>query len=265
MASDPVALAAVVRPGLFTLNKTVTPPAHPHDLPTPGMRPGDMQTTTLHVRASELAGVKDSVSQAIGTVKTALIGIETISNTVGRMKELTTAAKSTTDTTERAKLAAEFDALRTHIASLAENASHQGVNLIGGTAGRLTVNFGDGETHTRVVAGTALDDKGLGLAQTVTGWETDEAVDQAAASLNDALAVLQSTAKTLGASAATLTVRLDFTKELINTLAEGESKLVNTDMNEEAASLLALQTRQQLSTTSLSLAQRSGSSVLSLF
>jgi len=263
MASDTVALSAVARQGVLTLNKSTALSSRTQDLPPSGMRPGDVQTTNLHVRASELAGLKDSVSQAIGTVKAALIGIDTINSTVWRMKELATEAKSTPDTTARARLAAEFDALRTRVSSLAENASHQGVALIGNAAGSLTVDLG--ETHKLVVAGTALDDKGLGLVPAVTGWETDEALDQAAASIDDALAVLQSTAQTLGRSVTTLTVRLDFMKELINTLAEGELKLVDPDMNEEAAGLLALQTRQQLSTISLSLAQRSEGSMLSLF
>jgi flagellin-like hook-associated protein FlgL len=40
---------------------------------------------------------------------------------------------------------------------------------------------------------------------------------------------------------------------------------VNADLNEESANLLTLQTRQQLSTIALSIAQRSNDSVLRLF
>ena len=47
--------------------------------------------------------------------------------------------------------------------------------------------------------------------------------------------------------------RQDFTKNLINTLQTGADNLVLADTNEEAANLLALQTRQSLSTTALSL------------
>ena len=46
---------------------------------------------------------------------------------------------------------------------------------------------------------------------------------------------------------------------------DGAGKLVNADMNEESANLLSLQTRQQLGTISLSLAQQSEQSVLGLF
>ena len=52
---------------------------------------------------------------------------------------------------------------------------------------------------------------------------------------------------------------------LINTLKGGASELVNADLNEESANLLSLQTRQQLGTISLSIAQKSEQSVLRLF
>ena len=44
---------------------------------------------------------------------------------------------------------------------------------------------------------------------------------------------------------------------LVNTLQGGASSLVNADLNEESANLLSLQTRQQLGTISLQIAQKS--------
>jgi len=51
----------------------------------------------------------------------------------------------------------------------------------------------------------------------------------------------------------------------INTLQTGSDALVLADSNEEAANLLALQARQQLSTTALSLASQADQAVLRLF
>ena len=59
--------------------------------------------------------------------------------------------------------------------------------------------------------------------------------------------------------------RTDFTKAMVNTLQTGADNLVLADTNEEGANLLALQTRQSLSTTSLSLAAQSAQNVLRLF
>jgi flagellin-like hook-associated protein FlgL len=48
-------------------------------------------------------------------------------------------------------------------------------------------------------------------------------------------------------------------------LKSGAGDLTIADMNEEGANMLALQTRQQLSSTALSLANQAEQSVLSLF
>ena len=58
--------------------------------------------------------------------------------------------------------------------------------------------------------------------------------------------------------------RQDFTKQMVNTLQVGSDNLVNADMNEEGANLLALNTQQQLSQSALSLATQSAQSVLKL-
>jgi flagellin len=59
--------------------------------------------------------------------------------------------------------------------------------------------------------------------------------------------------------------RQTFTTSLINTLQTGSDALTNADQNEEGASLLALQTRQQLGITSLSLASQAQQAILKLF
>jgi flagellin-like hook-associated protein FlgL len=59
--------------------------------------------------------------------------------------------------------------------------------------------------------------------------------------------------------------RQDFTKNMVNTLQTGAANLTLADTNEEAANLLALQTRQQLSSTALSMASQADQAVLRLF
>ena len=74
-----------------------------------------------------------------------------------------------------------------------------------------------------------------------------------ATDLTAALTTLRSEAQTLSANLSTVQIRQDFTKATINTLQNGSAALTLADSNEEGANLLALQTRQQLSTTALSL------------
>ncbi|KAF0096161.1 MAG: flagellin domain-containing protein [Puniceicoccaceae bacterium 5H] len=75
---------------------------------------------------------------------------------------------------------------------------------------------------------------------------------------------LVNNAKQLSQNVNIVSLRQDFTNDLINTLEEGADKLVLADLNEEGANLLALQTSQQLGISSLSLASQSQQSVLSL-
>ena len=51
---------------------------------------------------------------------------------------------------------------------------------------------------------------------------------------------------------------------MANVLTTGADSLVNADLNQEAASLLALQTRQQLSQQALALANQADQGVLRL-
>ena len=77
-------------------------------------------------------------------------------------------------------------------------------------------------------------------------------------------AALVNTAKSLSQNVNIVSIRQDFTTNLINTLEEGADKLTLADLNEEGANLLALQTSQQLGIQSLSLSSQSNQSVLTL-
>ena len=59
--------------------------------------------------------------------------------------------------------------------------------------------------------------------------------------------------------------RIDFNKSMMDTLNAGADSLTAADSNEDSAALLALQTRQQIAATSLSLTRGGDTSVLRLF
>jgi flagellin-like hook-associated protein FlgL len=98
-----------------------------------------------------------------------------------------------------------------------------------------------------------------------TNWVADADIDNAINELDSALSTLRSSGSTMGSNAAVLSLRLDFTANLVNSLQGGAAKLVNADLNQESASLLTLQTRQQLGTIGLSIAQQSEQAILRLF
>ena len=76
---------------------------------------------------------------------------------------------------------------------------------------------------------------------------------------------LQGSASALNNNLDIITTRLDYTKSFADVLSEGANKLIQADQNEEGANMLQLQTRQQLGTISLSLANQAQQAILRLF
>jgi flagellin-like hook-associated protein FlgL len=97
------------------------------------------------------------------------------------------------------------------------------------------------------------------------GWISDAGIDTSVAQLDAALSTLRSQAASLASNLNVVSTRQDFTDGMINTLLKGADNLTLADMNEEGANMLMLQTRQQLSTTSLKMASDAAQAVLRLF
>ena len=83
--------------------------------------------------------------------------------------------------------------------------------------------------------------------------------------LDAALVSLRSQATRFGSNLTILQTREHFTNTMVRTLESGADDLTPADTNEESANLLALQTRQALSTTARSLSSIGAQAVLRLF
>ena len=173
-----------------------------------------------------------------------------------------TTAAGTVNAT-RTSLASQYDALRTQIDQLAKDASFNGVNLLNGDG--LKVVFNETSTSSLSITGVTFSSTGLGVSASTNSLQTDKDINDAVAKLSTALTTLRSQASTFGSSLSIVQTRQDFTKSMINTLTTGADSLTLADTNEEGANLLALETRQSLSTTSLSLAAAASRNVLRLF
>jgi flagellin len=169
-----------------------------------------------------------------------------------------------TNNASRTSLQADYNALLTQITQLAGDASFNGVNLLDGDS--LTVNFNEDGSSSLTIAGVTFDASGLGLsAQSGDGFQLDANINAAITALDAATTTLRTQASAFGSKLSIVQARQDFTKNLINVLQVGADNLTLADTNEEGANLLALQTRQSLSTTSLSLAAQADQNVLRLF
>ncbi|MBV1887590.1 MAG: hypothetical protein KUG61_10950 [Parvibaculaceae bacterium] len=167
--------------------------------------------------------------------------------------------------TNHDKFETDYNELRIQIDELAGDASYKGVNVL--TGDDLTVNFNEDQTSQLVIRGADLTVGGDLSIGEVTGnaWESESSISLAVAELDAAKETLRTQASTFGGNLSVVEVRSDFTDQLIVNLETGASELTIADLNEESANLLALQTRQSLATTALSIASQAEQNVLQLF
>lgn len=146
------------------------------------------------------------------------------------------------------------------------------------TSGRISFTSETNLTISSSRAGTANEDFGNNEFESPdggqkfsvsgvsdSGFASDNDINRVVTRLNNALSSLRTQASEFGTNLSIVENRQDYTRSLVNTLQEGAGKLTLADTNEEGANLLALQTRQQLASTSLSFASQADQTVLSLF
>jgi len=94
---------------------------------------------------------------------------------------------------------------------------------------------------------------------------TDTEIDDFIQAVDAALGEMTTAASSLGSSKSRISIQKDFVSNLMGAIDRGVSTLVDADMNAESTRLQALQIQQQLGVQSLSLANSSNQSILSLF
>jgi flagellin len=171
---------------------------------------------------------------------------------------------SSGNSSARATLQGNYNALLTQIDQLAGDSSYNGVNLLNGA--NLTVVFNENNTSSLTIQGVTYNSAGLGLQSiSGTGFQANSTINNTITAINTALSTVQSQTETFGTNASTIQIRQSFTQQLVNVLQTGASNLVLADQNQESANLLTLQTQQQLEISALSIANQANQSVLKLF
>jgi flagellin len=253
-------------------------------------------------RANLLTGLKDGISEAIQTVKSADSGIKGVLTMIESLRGIVTQARSaindsTTnsalvlggstagDATANSGLTGQYNRLVEQLNNLVTDSSYKGTNFLTSGSVTLTVNFNENATTKIVMSGFNSGASGLGISGGGTGTTADATVAGATgsmtsgdaglgsaaslntieASLNTAIATLQTKASELASNLSALSARQSFITEMVNTLIVGSTKLTEADTNEEGANLLSLQTKQQLGTTALSISSQAEQSILRLF
>jgi flagellin len=246
------------------------------------------QSKALSDRAQDLSTRRDAIDQVVSSVQTALSGMSTVESIVVQMRGLIMSAKSASDS-ERASLGTQLITLCQQIDHAANDTSYQGLNLINSTMANIRIQFSEKTASVLQIDGTDLRMSAskifcvigqpsafvgtnaisvIGGATFVGFSEVSSAISVFDGYLNlfdSGLIRLRTSVKSMGANVALLMVRIEFTKDYVNTMKTGGDKLVLADLNEEGANLVSLQTRQQLGIQALSFANRTEQGILSLF
>src|SRR6516225_10012879 len=164
----------------------------------------------------------------------------------------------------RATLVSQYNQILTQIATTAQDASFNGINLLDGNS--LKMIFDETGKSTLTIAGVTFDPAGLGLSNLTAGTDfTDNVLTtKGSNALNTASVHLRTQVSAFGANLSIVQIRQDFSKQIINVLQTGSSNLTLADSNEEAANSQALSTRQSIAVSALALANQSQQSVLQL-
>jgi flagellin len=163
----------------------------------------------------------------------------------------------------RQSLAQQFDTLRTQIDQAVKDAGYSGVNLLDG--GSLALATNETGTSKFTLAGAQITAAGLGLAAATNQFQTDTDVNTAIANVSRAVTALSAHSTVLASNMDVVKARRDFTKSIVDTLKAGADELLLADTSEDSALLLALQTREQIAATALSMAHGSDQTALRLF
>jgi len=155
----------------------------------------------------------------------------------------------------------DFNKVLAQIDALVADSGYRGVNLLNGDD--LVTTFNEDRTNQLTTEGGDFTSSGLGISQ--AAFSTTNNINTSLTQVRAALESVRAFGSSIANDLAIMQTREDFTKGMIDELDEGADKLTIADQNEEAANLLALQTRQQLGVTALSLAAQSQQAVLRLF
>jgi flagellin-like hook-associated protein FlgL len=286
MPQNTISLSAATRTNLLSLQRTTSLIDRTQNRLSTGKKVNSAMddamafftSRALTNRASDLDTIKAGIKEGISQIETAVQTLESIEDVLKQMKAVASSARSTdsADSNSREKLRVQFNELRSQIDHLVNDSVYNGVNLVKSGADTLTVKFSEiQDARALMIEGVRSDASGLAVQEagssgvTATEWASSASyvsnITSAMEEVDSALATVRTTAQTFGANASMLEIRKEFTENLVNTLEGGAADLVNADLNEESANMLALQTRQQLGTIALSMAQQSQQGVLRLF
>ncbi|MGV1790499.1 flagellin [Rhizobium lusitanum] len=253
--------------------------------------------TSMKSDDSAMGAVSDALGLGAAKVDTASTAVSSAIDIVGQIKDkLVTAMEGSVD---KKSVQEEIGQLQQQLQSVAQSASFNGENwvmaksgdsasvvssFIRGTNGTVSVStsayafdtgatgnvlFGanaDGTINTSSgILGTTNSTANASVfsldISNMTGGQISSALNMVQTALNS----MTSLGSKLGSISSRIDLQTSFASSLSDSIQSGVGKLVDADMEQESSKLSALQTQQQLAIQSLSIANSSTQSILSLF
>ena len=221
-------------------------------------------------KANALDAVTDSLDRGKSTVDVALAAAATITDTLDQMRQKALAASETSlDSSSRANLNTEYQVLRDTINQVVSTAEFNGFNLIksGGTNFSALSTDDPSKSMTITAFSLNINSGGTGkiTVKTTSTIGTATAASSELTTIKNSISAVNTSIAQMGAQARRLDNQNVFISKLKDALETGVGNLVDADLARESARLTALQTKQQLGTQALSIANQSTGILASLF
>ena len=256
--------------------------------------------TTMRSDNSALSTVKDALGLGAATIDVAYTGMNSAIEVAMEIKNKLVAARQ--PGVDRTKIQSEITELQNQLTSIGDSSVFSGENWLSVNSGAASYNATKSIVSSFSRSGAAItvgtisvdidavklfdsnDQSGiLDTVDTTTNGGVDYAVstldisaltdtdndladlDQMTAYVDAAISSMTTAAANLGAVKQRTNMQKEFVGNLMDAINRGIGTLVDADMNEESTRLQALQVQQQLGVQSLSIANQSSQTILSLF
>ncbi|GJL84358.1 MAG: hypothetical protein DHS20C02_01330 [Micavibrio sp.] len=174
--------------------------------------------------------------------------------------QLLSHARALNSTTSTEIINEDFEEVINQINLLVLDASYRGINLLADD--NLITNFNEDRSNFLITEGVDFSAEGLGLEN--HDFDDLNDVEIILSKVRNAIDIVRNYGSKLSTDLSIIDNRQTFVRNTINTLTSGADDLTVADLNEEGANLLAVQTRQALGFTALSLAAQSQASILEI-
>ncbi len=209
-----------------------------------------------------------NVNDAISLAQTMEGALDEVTNMVQRIRELgLQAANGTYSTSDRAALNAEYDALTSEIARVADKTTWNGTNFLGAGATSVAFQIGPDANTTATLTFSDIDTSMAGVSNLVLAANGVSSVAEASAAIgyaDDALSQINTLRSNIGAFVNRLNYAADNLANVAANTAASRSRIQDTDYAQATTELAKRQIIQQAATAMLAQANQQPASVLSL-